>query len=100
MKRGAVMNTSLILRPSISPKAKNWLSGRRGMLTLLGVAGIAAIGSGWYWLGFAAIAPVLYLLPCAVMMAMCAKGMSHGDGRAPGAGKGCGAEAKKPSDRS
>lgn len=93
------MNTSLVLRPNASAEAKRWLSGRRGMLTLMGVAGIVALGSGWYWLGFAAIAPVLYLLPCAVMMAMCAKGMSNSDDRAPGASKTCGAEAKTPDDR-
>lgn len=92
------MITSLDIRPNASAEARHWLSGQHGMLTLLGIAGIVALGSGWYWLGFAAIAPVLYLLPCAVLMAMCAKGMSHSHDRAPGASKICGAEAKRPDD--
>jgi len=43
------------------------------------VAGIVALASGWYWLGFAAIAPLLFLLPCAAMMAFCMKGTGNGE---------------------
>lgn len=74
-------STSLAVMQVVVPKANSWLRGRRGMLVFVGLAGIVALAFGWYSLGFAAIAPVLYLLPCAVMMAMCAKGMSHGDGQ-------------------
>ena len=74
-------STSLAVMRVAVPKANSWLRGPRGMLVLVGFAGIVALAFGWYLLGFAAIVPVLYLLPCAVMMAMCAKGMSHGDGQ-------------------
>ena len=62
-------------------KAPSWLSSRRGMLVIATVAGIAALASGWYWLGLAAIAPLLFLLPCAAMMAFCMKGMGNGQGQ-------------------
>lgn len=71
-------STSLAVMRVAVAKANSWLRGSRGMLVLVG---IVALAFGWYLLGFAAIVPVLYLLPCAVMMAMCAKGMSHGDGQ-------------------
>jgi hypothetical protein len=41
------MITSLVFGPNASAEAKRWLSGRRGMLTLLGIAGIVALGLGW-----------------------------------------------------
>jgi hypothetical protein len=62
-------------------KAPSWLSSRRGMFVITAIAGIAALASGWYWLGFAAIAPLLFLLPCAVMMAFCMKGMGNSEGQ-------------------
>jgi hypothetical protein len=50
------------------------------MLVLVtAVAGIVALASGWYWLGFAAIAPLLFLLPCAALMAFCMKGAGNGE---------------------
>lgn len=91
------MFTSQVFQPNASAEARHWLFGRRGMLTLLGIAGIVFLGSGRYWLGSATIAPLLYLLPCAVLMAICAKG--HSDDRARGASKSCGAQARKPDDR-
>lgn len=51
------------------------------MLVFTAAAGIAALASGWYWLGFAAIAPLLFLLPCAAMMANCMKGIGNGEGQ-------------------
>jgi hypothetical protein len=41
------MITSLDIRPNASAEARHWLSGQHGMLTLLGIAGIVALGSGW-----------------------------------------------------
>jgi hypothetical protein len=73
-------STSLVPRTAARPtgaKASSWLSSRR-VLVLAVVAGIAALGSGWYWLGFAAIAPLLFLLPCAAMMAFCCEGQRSG----------------------
>ena len=77
-------STSLVPLTAARPtpaKAPSRLSSRRGILVLTGVAGIAALASGWYWLGFAAIAPLLFLLPCAAMMAHCMKGMGNSEGR-------------------
>lgn len=87
-------STSLAVMQIAVPTAKSWLHGTRGMLALVGLAGIVALAFGWYSLGFAAIAPVLYLLPCAVMMAMCAKGMSHGDSQSK-----CGAARSGANDQ-
>ena len=66
-------------RPAAA-KAPTWLSrGRRMLVLATAVAGIVALASGWYWLGFAAIAPLLFLLPCAAMMAFCMKGTDNGE---------------------
>lgn len=73
--------SSLALTQVADSSLRGWLRGRRGTLVLVGVAGVVALAFGWYSLGFAAIAPVFYLLPCAVMMAMCARGMNRGDGQ-------------------
>jgi hypothetical protein len=51
------------------------LRGHRGLILGALVAGLG-IFAGWLWLGAAALLPVLYSLPCAVMMLMCMKG--HG----------------------
>jgi hypothetical protein len=56
-----------------------WLSKRRGWLILGGaaVAGTGvALGEGWVTI--AGLTPILYSLPCAVMMLFCMKGMSRG----------------------
>lgn len=63
--------SSLALTQVADSGLRDWLRGRRGTLVLAGVAGVVALAFGWYSLGFAAIAPVFYLLPCAVMMAVC-----------------------------
>lgn len=57
--------------------ASNWLGGRRGLL-LIAVAAIAglALALNQHWLFAAQIVPLLFLLPCTVMMFMCMKG--HG----------------------
>lgn len=49
-------------------------------LVAAGLLAVAALALGSAVLGFAAILPLLYILPCAVMMAMCMKG--HGKGGA------------------
>ncbi|MCG7363009.1 hypothetical protein MHZ93_17260 [Roseomonas sp. ACRSG] len=62
--------------------APAFLRGRGGLLIL--AAAIAATGllAGWAWLGAAAVLPLLYTLPCAVMMALCMKGHGGSDGSA------------------
>ena len=76
-------STSLVPLTAARPaaaKAPTWLSrGRRMLVLATAVAGIVALASGWYWLGFAAIVPLLFLLPCAAMMAFCMKGKGDGE---------------------
>jgi hypothetical protein len=51
---------------------------------LLLAAALATIGllAGWRWLGAAALLPLLYVLPCAVVMVICMRG-HRGSGHAP-----------------
>ncbi len=60
--------------PSIWDRIRAGLCGRRDLLLAALVASIGIL-AGWVWFGVA-ILPLLYLLPCAAMMAMCIKG--HG----------------------
>jgi len=73
---------SLAMSPAPSGQAgpvmssRRYLEGRRGHYALaLMLAAVGLVFSGAWW-GFAAILPLLYVLPCAAMMAMCMKG--HG----------------------
>jgi hypothetical protein len=56
----------------------SWLSRRRGLVFGGGaiVAG-TALALNQHWLTVPELAPLLFLLPCAVMMFMCMKGMNH-----------------------
>jgi DUF2933 family protein len=56
----------------------NWPGRRRGLV--LGGAVImaaTALALTRHWITVAELAPLLFLLPCAVMMFMCMKGMNH-----------------------
>src|SRR5260221_7855280 len=53
-----------------------YLSGRRGLLLVTAALAIVGILAGWTWLGTAAVLPLLCIMPCAAMMAMCIRG--HG----------------------
>lgn len=58
------------------------LSGRnKWFLAAAGLLAIAALALGSALLGFAAILPLLFILPCLAMMTMCMRG--HGKGGAP-----------------
>lgn len=61
-------------------------SAKRKWLVAGGVAfAIAAAVFGSIWFGFAAMLPLLYVLPCLAMLAMCMKGMkSTGSGESGG----------------
>ena len=55
--------------------ARGWLGGRRGLVIAAGVALAAtALALGQHWLAAADLVPLLFVLPCAVMMFMCMKG--------------------------
>ena len=55
---------------------RRYLGGRRGLYTLALTLAATGLFLGGAWWGFAAILPLLYVLPCAAMMAMCIRG--HG----------------------
>lgn len=55
-----------------------WLGGQRGLVIAAVVAAAAiALAVGQHWLTAADLVPLLFVLPCAVMMFMCMKG-NHG----------------------
>ena len=59
--------------------ASSWLMRRRGLVIAAAmVAAGTALALGQHWLALADLLPLLYVLPCAVMMAACMKGMGHG----------------------
>lgn len=83
-------STALVpIAPAAEPEKSAGCGGKRSLLAgrvkwlvlaaaALAIAGLA-LGSGV--LGLAAILPLLYVLPCLLMLAMCMKG--HGKGSAP-----------------
>ena len=64
-----------------------FLRGRSGLLTLAAALVVASLLARWMWLGTTAVLPLLYVLPCAAMMAMCMKG--HGSSCEKNASKPC-----------
>ena len=61
--------------------APAYLRGRNGKLLLAAALGIIGLLAGWTWFGTAAVRPLLYVLPCAAMMAICMRG--HGGSENP-----------------
>jgi len=56
-----------------------WLSGRRSFVVGVAAAAAAiALALSQHWLAIADLVPRLAVLPCAVMMFHCMKGMNHG----------------------
>jgi hypothetical protein len=55
-----------------------WFGRRRGLFLAGVVATGVAIGLSQHWLTVAELTPLLFILPCLVMMFMCMKGMNHG----------------------
>ena len=63
-----------------APVAPGWLSGRRGLVIALAVAAAAfAIAADQHWLALADLVPLLFVLPCAVMMLKCMKRTNGGE---------------------
>ena len=58
-------------------KRFGWLRGRRAAVLAAVALAVAAFAFGSAWFGFAAILPLLYLLPCAAMLYFCQKGMNN-----------------------
>ena len=59
--------------------SSGWLSGRRGLvIAMAGAVAAVALAAGQHWLAVADLVPLLFVLPCAVMMFMCMKGMNRG----------------------
>jgi hypothetical protein len=57
---------------------RGWLGGWRGLIIAGVIAGAAtALALGQHWLAAADLLPLIFILPCAVMMIMCMKG-NHG----------------------
>ena len=57
----------------------NWLGRRRGLVFGgSAIVAVVALALNQRWLTVAELTPLLYLLPCTVMMFMCMKGMNHG----------------------
>jgi hypothetical protein len=60
-------------------RSPGWLGGWRGLAVAAAVAAaIGAIALNQHWLAVASLVPLLYVLPCAVMMFACMKSMNHG----------------------
>ena len=56
-----------------------WLSGRGRLVVAIAAAAAAiALALSQHWLAIADLVPRLAVLPCAVMMFHCMKGMNHG----------------------
>jgi hypothetical protein len=81
--------TSPAITPPSSPAVRAaawgqwslWLRRRPRLPVVLTVSAIT-LAAAWLWFGAEAVRPLLYVLPCAAMMAVCMKG--HGtSGNAP-----------------
>ena len=61
------------------PAVPGWLSGRRGLvIAIAGAVAAVAIGAGQHWLAIADLVPLLFVLPCAMMMLKCMRGTNPG----------------------
>lgn len=61
---------------------RSFLRGRPLLIVTLIFAGVG-VTAGWAWFGSAAMLPLLYVLPCAAMMAMCMKGHGSSNSSTP-----------------
>jgi hypothetical protein len=62
-----------------TPAAPGWFSGRRGLVIAIAAAAAAlALAAGQHWLAIADLVPLLFVLPCALMMFKCMKAANRG----------------------
>lgn len=60
----------------------SWIQRHRGLLIGTAFAAAAtALALGQHWIALVSLLPLLYILPCMLMMFMCMKGMNHGDNK-------------------
>jgi hypothetical protein len=65
--------------PRAGDGASGWLGRRRGLvIAVAATSAIVALALSQDWLVVADLRPLLFVLPCAVMMLMCMKGMGNG----------------------
>ena len=62
---------------SVVQGSPGWLSGRRGLGVGAAIAAASAALALGHWLAVADLVPLLFVLPCAVMMFHCMKGMKR-----------------------
>ena len=61
---------------SVVQGSPGWLTSRRGLVVGAAIAAATtALALGQHWLAVADLVPLLFVLPCAVMMFHCMKGM-------------------------
>jgi hypothetical protein len=64
-------------RDEMIAAASSWLIRRRGLVVAVAMVAVAtALAVGQHWVAVADLLPLLYVLPCAVMLFVCMKG--HG----------------------
>lgn len=68
-------------RSTACGSARSSLRGGRSLLIPVLIFAAVSLAAGWAWFGTTAILPLLYVLPCAAMLAMCMKG--HGGSGEP-----------------
>jgi hypothetical protein len=69
-------NQLVPIRPNIGAPSRGWLDRRRGLILGGGaLVGLVALAVSQHWLTLAGLLPLLFVLPCAVMMFMC---INHG----------------------
>ena len=83
--------------PDRRQNLRKWFMSWRGFAIAGAAAAAIVLALSQQWLSGRDLLPLVYLLPCAVMMAMCAKGMSQCDSQGSGSGKT--QAANTPTDR-
>lgn len=69
----------MVIPQPASASTRRWLSARQSVILGLVLLAVTAFAGGWYALGFAAVLPLLYVLPCMAMMGFCMRGMGRKD---------------------